>query len=191
MSQSDSSRSPKSTPVIQYSAEVQKVIDLTVERNQRRAAEKAERRRKWGRRQSYPHMAFQEWKRQFDGLHLIDILARLGNQQPSDDPYNFKTGGVGLTVREHRVMLAAISWHMRPQAGRGALNSAKLARKTAISPKKIPQVVNALGEAGLIVNLAGDSAPNLAPNPILGFWDLRKLKELRKVRTGAGSLWKP
>jgi hypothetical protein len=148
------------------------------------AAAKAERRRKWGRRQSYAHMPFPEWKRKFDAAHMLDVLARLGNQKPCAEPDNFRTGGVGLTVRELRVMMATIAWHMRPQAGRGALNSAALARKTGISSKKIPPVVNALGEAGLIVNLAGNSAPNLAPNPDLGYWDLQRLPQLRKRREG-------
>jgi hypothetical protein len=126
-------------------------------------------------------MDYQKWKRRFDAVHLLSFICRLSNERPSAEPDNFRTGGVSLIPREFRVMSTLISWHMRPQGGRGRLGLAEIHRRTGLNKGILAGVLHRMGDAKLIVNLAGNSAPNLAPNPDLEFWDLRRLKELRKL----------
>lgn len=161
---------------------IENILNLTEERNRRLAARKAERS-KHGRRQFYSHMSFAEWRRKFNAEHLLDIIASLRDEEAADFP--FKTGGVCLSNSELRVMISIISWHSSPKGS--GLDSAKISRRIKMDKSNLGRILKALGEAGLIINLAGNSAPNLAPNPEIGFWDLRKLKGLRTVRRSSSS----
>jgi hypothetical protein len=127
-------------------------------------------------------MDYHEWKRKFDASHLLAVLAGLSDQVPDEDPKRFKTCGVGLTTGEYRVMAALISWRLNPQTRQ--MDSGSIRRITRMDRGNLSRVLRALGTANLVINLAGNSAPNFAPNPDLSYWDLQYLKRLRGVRNG-------
>ena len=109
--ESDSFGPQKSTPSIQ------RVLDLTEERNRRRAAAKAERQRKFGRRHQYRHLDSRKWRQAFDVGTVLRFMVRLGSQVRNDDPFGFRTGGIGLTDRERRILEAMLLWRIEATRG--------------------------------------------------------------------------
>jgi hypothetical protein len=177
----DSPRGPLSSPVAhQYPPEVQRVLDLTEERNRRMADAKAERKRKYGRRTQFKHMDYTVWKREFSPSAVLRFMGRLGSRVRRDDPDDFRAGEIGLTDRERRILEVMLAWHLE-RIPRN-LSASAISNLTGIQKQHVFETLRRLGEAHIIVNLAGNSAPNLAPNPLFGFWDLRRLKDLRKSR---------
>jgi len=129
-------------------------------------------------RTSYPLMPRDKWSRDFDGMYLAKLLFRMRKKRLNIDCGGHKIVGPGMSGTERDIVGALCHHHVNKTAPAAGIKT--IMEITSIPRSNISSVLRMLAECRIIVNIGTTKRPNLAPNPLIGMWNLSRLSELRQ-----------
>jgi hypothetical protein len=130
------------------------------------------------RKTTYQAVSYRDWKRAFDGPHLMKMALQFRMEHQYWGP---KKVVLCLSSGERTVFLAACLHHMDQRASKTNFLTPKVLEEiVSITPNNLVPILRRLAQSRLLVDIEPRELLNLAPNPIVEQWDLVLLNQLRK-----------
>jgi hypothetical protein len=138
----------------------QTVLDLTAAWERKRQA----KRDRYGKRHFVPALPYQTWLREYGQHRHVGVML----------------------LRQYKALSKAqfavlcLLHEQQPSPGGRRLTPTEIGAGICLSRSSASRIVAVLAQCGFVVNIGSPHEPNLAVNPIIGYWNVPQLRKLRK-----------